>query len=187
MRARRPKRRKEKRGEGERASWLFDSFLYVFFPSPLACLCKLGQPGGLFVLPEGLTLVLELPFVLFSWAFPFLVFQTLPFWTPFTYSNYLKVPCEVAGGANPMEVGMEFMCGMGQQGVAKILFCKGLSMGRKDKFKHRKLFQLLVPSLPSTMHCLSTLCIDQTSPWAHTSSTTKSNIFVVPTRHLLKS
>ena len=36
-------------------------------------LCKLGQPGVLFVLPEVLTLVLGPSLVLFSWAFPFLV------------------------------------------------------------------------------------------------------------------
>ena len=43
----------------------------------------------LFVLPEVLTLVLGPSFVLFLWAFPFLVFKPLPFWTPVTYSNYL--------------------------------------------------------------------------------------------------
>ena len=34
-------------------------------------LCKLGQPGVLFVLPEVLTLVLGPSFVSFSLAFPF--------------------------------------------------------------------------------------------------------------------
>ena len=43
----------------------------------------------LFVLPEVLTLVLGPSFFLFLWAFPFLVFKPLPFWTPVTYSNYL--------------------------------------------------------------------------------------------------
>ena len=52
--------------------WLL--FLYVFSPPPGPALCKLGYPGVLFVLPEVLTLVLELSFVLFSRAFPFLVF-----------------------------------------------------------------------------------------------------------------
>ena len=67
--------------------WLL--FLYVFPPPPGSALCNLGQPGGLFVLPEVLIPVLRPPFVLFSWAFPSLVFQPLPFWTPFYYSNYL--------------------------------------------------------------------------------------------------
>ena len=39
-------------------------------PPPGPALCKLGLPGGLFVLPEVLTLVLRPSFVLFSWAFP---------------------------------------------------------------------------------------------------------------------
>ena len=45
-----------------------------FFSSPWACPCKLGQPGGLFVLSEVLTQVLGPSFVLFSWAFPSFVF-----------------------------------------------------------------------------------------------------------------
>ena len=46
-----------------------------FFPCPPGpALYKLGQPGVLFVLPEVLTSVLWPSFVLFSWAFPFLVF-----------------------------------------------------------------------------------------------------------------
>ena len=45
-----------------------------FFPPPGPALCKLGQPGVLFVLPEVLTPVLRPSFVLFSRAFPFLVF-----------------------------------------------------------------------------------------------------------------
>ena len=66
----------------------FGSFFYKFSsPSPEPALGKLGQPGGLFVLPEVLTPVLRPSFVLFSQAFPF--FQPLPFWTPFSYSNYL--------------------------------------------------------------------------------------------------
>ena len=54
-------------------------------------LSKLGEPGGLFVLPEVLTPVLGPSFVLFSRAFPFFVFQPPPFWTPFSYSNYLTL------------------------------------------------------------------------------------------------
>ena len=79
-------------GERERERASFGSSFYVFFaPGPV--LCKLGQPGVLFVLPEVLTPVLEPSFVLFSWAFPFLVFQPPPFWTPFPYSTYLTKPC----------------------------------------------------------------------------------------------
>ena len=48
--------------------WLL--FLYGFSPP----LCKFGSPGVLFVLPEVLTLVVGLSFVLFIRAFPFLVF-----------------------------------------------------------------------------------------------------------------
>ena len=50
--------------------WLL--FVYVSLPGPV--LCKLGQPGVLFILPEVLSLVLRPSFVLFSQAFPFLVF-----------------------------------------------------------------------------------------------------------------
>ena len=47
--------------------------LFVCF-FPLGLLCKLGQPGALFVLPEVLTPVLRPSFVVFSRAFPFQVF-----------------------------------------------------------------------------------------------------------------
>ena len=47
-------------------------FICLSLPGPVPR--KLGQPGVLFVLPEVLTLVLGPSFVLFSWAFPFLVF-----------------------------------------------------------------------------------------------------------------
>ena len=57
--------------ERERAS--FGSSFYMFI-SPWAVLCKLGQLGVLFVLPEVLTLVLGPAFVLFSRALPFFVF-----------------------------------------------------------------------------------------------------------------
>ena len=49
--------------------------LYMFFPCPGPDLCKLGQPGVLFGLPEVLTPVLRPSFVVFSWDFPFLSFQ----------------------------------------------------------------------------------------------------------------
>ena len=58
----------------ERAPALWPLFLYVF-SSPWACLCKLGQPGGLSVLPEVLTPVLGPSFVLFLRAFPSLSFS----------------------------------------------------------------------------------------------------------------
>ena len=46
-------------------------FTCLSLPGPV--LCKLGQPGVLFVSPEVLTLVLGPSFVLFPRAFPFLV------------------------------------------------------------------------------------------------------------------
>ena len=75
-------------GRGERGPWPFGSSFYMFFLLSGPALCKLGQPGELFVLPEVLTPVLGPSFVLFSQAFPFLIFQPLPFWTV-SYSNYL--------------------------------------------------------------------------------------------------
>ena len=48
--------------------------LYIFPSFPEPALFKLGQPGGLFVLPESLTLVLGPSFVLFPRDFPFFVF-----------------------------------------------------------------------------------------------------------------
>ena len=55
----------------ERQLVLAPLFICLSLPGPV--LCKLGQPG-VFVLPEVLTPVLEPSFVLFSQAFPFLVF-----------------------------------------------------------------------------------------------------------------
>ena len=57
-------------GERERAL----ASLFICFSVPGPVLCKLGQPGVLFVLPEVLTPVLGPSFVLFSRAFPFQVF-----------------------------------------------------------------------------------------------------------------
>ena len=48
--------------------------LFICFSLLGPVLCKLGQPGVFFVLPEVLTPVLVPSFVLFLWAFPFLVF-----------------------------------------------------------------------------------------------------------------
>ena len=50
----------------------FGSSFYVFSPPPEAAVCKLGQPGGLFVLPEVLTLV---PLFYFHRLFPSLSFS----------------------------------------------------------------------------------------------------------------
>ena len=46
------------------------ALLFICFSVPGPVLCKLGQPGVLFVLPEVLTLVLGPSFVLFLRAFP---------------------------------------------------------------------------------------------------------------------
>ena len=49
--------------------------LYIcFFSSPVPALCKLGWPGGLFVSPDVLILVLGHSSVLFSQVFPLFVF-----------------------------------------------------------------------------------------------------------------
>lgn len=53
----------------------------MFFPPPGPALCKLGKPGVPLVPPEVLTLVLGPSFVLFSWAFPFLVFSPAALWS----------------------------------------------------------------------------------------------------------
>ena len=76
VRARRSKdvKRRVPQRAGERASELASAPLFICFSLPGPVLCKLGQPGVLFVLPEVLTPVLGPSFVLFLWAFPFLVF-----------------------------------------------------------------------------------------------------------------
>ena len=62
-------------GERETPSPLAPLFICCFFFPPLGpALCKPGQPGVLFVLPEVLTLVLGPSFAQFLLAFPFLVF-----------------------------------------------------------------------------------------------------------------
>ena len=60
-------------GERERPPHFGSSF-YMISPPPGPALHKLGEPGGLFVLPEVLTPVFGPSFIPFSWAFPFLVF-----------------------------------------------------------------------------------------------------------------
>ena len=64
----------------ERERKPFGSSFYVFFPSPVPVLCKLGL-GRSAVLKSSLrSSDLPLTFsILFSWAFPFLVFQPLLF------------------------------------------------------------------------------------------------------------
>ena len=59
-------------GRGERAKGEKRALapLFICFSVPGPVLCKLGQPGVLFVLPEVLTPVLGPSFVLFSRAFP---------------------------------------------------------------------------------------------------------------------
>ena len=59
-----------KRLEERREPWPFGSSFYVFFPPPGPALCKLGQPGVLFVLPEVLTPVLGPSFDLLLSVFP---------------------------------------------------------------------------------------------------------------------
>ena len=59
---------------GERASELALALLFICLSLPGPVLCKLDQPGVLFVLPEVLALVLRPSFVLFSRAFVFLIF-----------------------------------------------------------------------------------------------------------------
>ena len=65
-------RRREPQRAGERELALAPLFICLSLPGPV--LCKLGQPGVLFVLPEVLTPVLRPSFALFLRAFPFLVF-----------------------------------------------------------------------------------------------------------------
>ena len=60
---------------GERLRELALAPLFICLSLPGPALCKLGHPGVLFVLPEVLTpMILGPSFVLFSQAFPFLVF-----------------------------------------------------------------------------------------------------------------
>ena len=75
VRARRSKdtRRRAPQRVGDRERELALAPLFICFSLPGPVLCKLGQPGVLFVLPEVLTPVLGPSFVSFSWAFPFFV------------------------------------------------------------------------------------------------------------------
>ena len=71
VRACRPKDRREERPSARERVL---TPLCICFSLPGPVLCKLGQPGVLFVLPEVLTHFLGPSFVLFSRAFPFRVF-----------------------------------------------------------------------------------------------------------------
>ena len=75
MRARLSKdtRKRAPQRVGERVSQLALALLFICLSLPGPVLCKLGQPGVLFLLPEVLTPVLGPSFVTFSRAFPFLV------------------------------------------------------------------------------------------------------------------
>ena len=73
VKRRAPQRAGEREWERERELALAPFFIcFFFFPGPV--LCKLGQPGVLFVLPEVLTPVLVPSFVLISRAFLLLIF-----------------------------------------------------------------------------------------------------------------
>ena len=88
MTACQPKRHEEKR---ERPP-LFGFSFCMFFLLPLGLPCvNWARQKGCLVYLRSLTSVLRLSFVLFSGAFPFLIFWSLPFWTPFSYSNYLTI------------------------------------------------------------------------------------------------
>ena len=71
-----PQRAGQRERERARAGWgqLALAPLFICFSLPGPVLCKLGQPGVFFVLPVALTLVLGPSFVLFLWAFLFLIY-----------------------------------------------------------------------------------------------------------------
>ena len=81
-----PKTQREERERGAPSLWLL--FLYVPFPTPGLLFVNWASQECCF-LCEVLTPVLGPSFVLFSRAFPFLVFQPPPFWTPLSYSKRL--------------------------------------------------------------------------------------------------
>ena len=84
-------RRRAPQCAGERERELPLAPLFICFSLPGPVLCKLGQPGVLFVLPEILTPVLG-PRTFFCFIFAGFSLPCLwppPFWTPFPYSTYL--------------------------------------------------------------------------------------------------
>ena len=73
VRARQSKDMRRRVPQRTRERELALALLFICLSLPGPVLCKLGQPGVLFVLPEVLTPVLGSSFVSFSQAFPFLV------------------------------------------------------------------------------------------------------------------
>ena len=76
------------RREASAQFWL----LFHVFPLPrgLPSVSWAGREGYMFYLRTSL-LSSDIASFYFSWAFPFLVFQPPPFWTPFSCSNYLTI------------------------------------------------------------------------------------------------
>ena len=83
---------------GERDRWPCGSSFYMSFPPPKPALCKLGQPGMLFVSPEVLTPVLRPSFCSIFTGFSLPCLSATAIWTPFSYSNYLTFPPQKMGG-----------------------------------------------------------------------------------------
>ena len=79
-------RARARASQPERALWLH--CLYVFLSLGLSCVNWASQECCLFYLRSSFPSS-DLPLFYFSRAFLFLIFQPLPFWTPFPYSNYL--------------------------------------------------------------------------------------------------
>ena len=69
------RRAPQRAGEREGELALASLFICLSLPGPVVC--KSGQPGVVFVLPEVLTLVLGPSFVLFLWVFPCLLATTI--------------------------------------------------------------------------------------------------------------
>ena len=60
-------------------------------------------------------------------------------------------------------------------------------MARQEKFKHEVLFSLLASPFSPIVHCVSALCIHQTSPIGrNTCLTIENNILLTPRRKPLK-
>ena len=82
-----------------------------FFSSPGPALCKLGQPGVLFIYLRSSLRSLYLPLFYFHRLFPFFVFKSPLFWTPFSYSNYLTFLPKETGGPILWEYGRQVLFG----------------------------------------------------------------------------
>ena len=70
----------------------FGSSFYVFALAAEPALCKLGEPGGLFLHLRFSLWSSDLPLFYFHRLFPFFVFEPQLDWTPFSCSNYLTIP-----------------------------------------------------------------------------------------------